>query len=96
MVSNETVKDSSPNGYVEVIIIKNTETIDAFSSQVIPVKVEKAYTGECINIMTQVLWTKHSSLLQGPTIQNAYTELRRGSKNAVVVVRNSMAYPQTL
>ena len=28
-------------------------------------------------------------------MQNAYTELRKGSKNAVVVVRNSMAYPQT-
>ena len=30
------------------------------------------------------------------SVQNAYTELRKGSKNAVVVVRNSMAYPQTL
>ena len=35
-------------------------------------------------------------LLQGPTIQNAYTELRKGSKNAVVVVKNSTAYPQSL
>ena len=29
-------------------------------------------------------------------MQNAYTELRKGSKNAVVVLRNSMAYPKTL
>ena len=29
-------------------------------------------------------------------MQNAYTELRKGSKNAVVVDRNSMAYSQTL
>ena len=29
-------------------------------------------------------------------MQNAYTELRKGSKNAFMVVRNSMAYPQTL
>ena len=35
-------------------------------------------------------------MLQGLTIQNTYTELRQGSKKAVVVVRNSMAYPQTL
>ena len=28
-------------------------------------------------------------------MQNVYTELRKGSKNAVVVVRNSTAYPQT-
>ena len=26
---------------------------------------------------------------------NAYTELQKGSKNVVMVVRNSMAYPQT-
>ena len=29
-------------------------------------------------------------------MQNAYTELKTGSKNAVLVVRNSTAYPQTL
>ena len=81
---------------MKVVITKNTETIDAFSSHVIPVKAEKAYTGECINVMTQVLQTQDGSLLQGLTIQNAYTELRKGSKNAVMVVRNSMAYPQTL
>ena len=33
---------------------------------------------------------------QGLTVQNAYTELRQSSKSAVVVIRNSMAYPQTL
>ena len=59
-------------------------------------KVEKVYTGECINIMTKVLWTKDGSLPQGLTIQNAYTELQKGSKYVVVVVRNSMAYPQML
>ena len=59
-------------------------------------RVEKPYMGKCINVMTQVLWTRDSSLLQGFTIQNAYTELRQGSKNAVMVVRNRMAYSQTL
>ena len=34
------------------------ETIEAFSAHVISMKVEKAYTGECIYIMTQVLQTK--------------------------------------
>ena len=29
-------------------------------------------------------------------MQNTYTELRKGSKKAVVVVRNHTAYPQTL
>ena len=96
MVGDETTEDSSPDGYNEVVVTKNTETIDAFSSHVIPVKVKKAYTGEGINVMTQALQTKDGSLLQGLTVQNAYTELRKGSKNAVAVVRNSTAYPQTL
>ena len=46
--------------------------------------------------MTQALQTEHSALSQGLTIQNAYTELKIGSKYVVVVVRNSMAYPQML
>ena len=46
--------------------------------------------------MIQALLTGDGSLLQGLTIQNTYTELGQGSKNAVMMVRNSMAYPQTL
>ena len=57
---------------------------------------KKAYTGECINIMTQALRTEDGSLPQGLTIQNAYTELQKSSKNVVVVVRKSTAYPHML
>ena len=46
--------------------------------------------------MTQALCIEDISLPQGLMVQNAYTKLRKGSKNAIVVVRNSMAYPQTL
>ena len=72
------------------------ETIDPSSSHVVPVKTGKAYVGECINIMVQALWSQDGSLPQGLTIQNTYTELRKGSKKAVVVVWNNTAYPQTL
>ena len=61
-----------------------------------PWRQKRLYTGEHINIMTQALWTEDSSLPKGLTVQNAYTKLRKGSENAVVMVRNSMAYPQTL
>ena len=44
--------------------------------------------------MTQALQTEDSALPQGLTVQNAYTELQKGSKYVVVVVRNSTAYPQ--
>ena len=52
--------------------------------------------GEHINVMVQALETQDGSLLQGLTVQNMYTELRKGSKKAVVVVRNNTAYMQTL
>ena len=32
----------------------------------------------------------------GLTVQNTYTELRKGNKKAVIVVHNNIAYPQTL
>ena len=96
VVGDKTAEESSLNGYNEVVITKNTEIIDAFSSHVIHMRVERAYIGEGISIMTQVLWTRDGCLLQGLTIQNAFTELRQGSKNAGVVVRNCTAYPQTL
>ena len=75
---------------------QNVETIEAFSSHVVPVKVERAYTGGHINIMVQALQTEDGSLPQGLTEQNTYTELMQGSKKAVMVVRNSTACPQTL
>ena len=59
-------------------------------------KAEKFHTEERINVMTQALWAEDRLLPQGLTIQNAYIELKTGIKNAVVVVRNSTAYPQTL
>ena len=74
---------------------QNVETIEPFS-HVVPVKVGRAYTGECINIMVQALQTEDGSLPQDLTVQNMYMELRQGSKKAVMVVRNSMAYSQTL
>ena len=75
---------------------QNVETIEPFSSCMVPVKAGRTYTWERINIMVQALWTEDGSLPQGLTVQNTYMELKQGSKKAVVVVRNSMAYSQTL
>ena len=61
-----------------------------------PVKAGRAHMAECISIMVQALQTEDGSLPQGLTAQNTYTELRRGSKKAVMVVRNNTAYSQTL
>ena len=40
--------------------------------------------------------TQDGSLPQGLTVQNIYTELRKGSKKAVVVAWNNAAYLQAL
>ena len=84
------------NGYDQLMYTQNAETIEPFSSCIVPVKTGRVYMGECINIMVQALWTQDGSLLQGPTVQNMYIELRKGSKKAVVLVWNNTAYLQNL
>ena len=54
VLEDQTSESTNPNGYDEVPFMRNVETIEAFPTQVISVKVEKAYTGEYINVMTQV------------------------------------------
>ena len=56
----------------------------------------ETYLGEQLNVMVQALHTQDGTLLPGLTVQNTYTELRKGSKKVVVVVQNNTAYPQTL
>ena len=84
------------DGYDQLMYTQNTETIEPFTSCVIPVKAGRAYMGECINVMVQALKTEDGSLQQGLTVQNMYTELRQGSMKAVTAVRNNTAYSQTL
>ena len=88
--------NSNVGGYDEIVLTKNTETIDAFLSCVVTTKANTTHTGKSINVMTQALCIEDGSLLQGLMLHNAYTELRKGVKNVIVVVRNDMAYPQTL
>ena len=96
VLEDQTSARANPNGYNEAVFTRNAETTEAFSSQVISVKAEKAYTGKCINIMTQALWTEDDALPQVLTIQNMYTELQKDRKYVVIMVKNSMAYPQML
>ena len=74
-IGDGTVEESDSDNYDQVIVTQNVETIEAFFSHVVLVKVRKAYTGGCINVMAQVLWAGDSSLQQGLTVQNMYTEL---------------------
>ena len=93
-VGDGAAEECSSDDYNQVMFTQNIETIEAFSSYIVPVKAEKAYTRGCINVMAQALQTEDGSLLQGLTVQNMYTELWQGSKKAVMMVRNTMVYLQ--
>ena len=54
-MGNGIAEESSSDDYDQVMFTQNVETIEAFSSHVVPVKVGRAYTGEHINIMVQAL-----------------------------------------
>ena len=91
-VGDSLKEEPDPDGCDQLMYTQNVETIEPFSSHIVPVKAERAYTGELINIMVQALQTEDGSLPQGLTVQNMYTQLRQGSKIAVMVVRNNTAY----
>ena len=95
------VEDGQEKGYNReedslLMYTKKAETLEPFSSHVIPVKTMKVHLAEHINVMMQALHAQDGTLLPGLTMQNMYTKLRKGGKKAVVVVQNHTAYPQTL
>ena len=67
-VGDDIAEESSSDNYDQVMFTQNVETIEAFSSCMVLVKVGNAYTRGCINVMTQALQTEDGSLLQGLTI----------------------------
>ena len=81
----------SPSMYTQRV-----EILEPFSFHVIPVKMTEAYLGEHLNMIVQALHAQDGTLPPGITMQNTYTELRKGSRKAVVVVQNNTTYPQTL
>ena len=68
-------EDDNPLMYTQ-----KAETLELFSSHVIPIKTVKVYLGEHINVMVQALHTQDGTLPPGLTVQNTYTKLRKGSK----------------
>ena len=95
------VERNCDGGYVTIqdgfmMHMQKVETLEPFSSHVIPVKTMEAHVGERLNVMVQALYNQDGTLPPGLTVQNMYTELRKGSKKAVVVMQNHTAYPQTL
>ena len=82
--------------YDEVVTTKGSEMIEAFSSKIIYAQMKTVFTNVRLNVMTHALHTGEGPLSPSLMIQNSYIKMHNGSKNVAVVVRNSMAYPQTL
>ena len=95
-VGNDQEEGYDTNKDSPLMYTQKAETLEPFSFHVIPVKTMKVYLGERLNMMVQALHAQDGTLLPGLTMQNTYTELRKGSKKAVVVVWNNTTYPQTL
>ena len=51
-----------PTGYDEIVTIKDSEMIDAFSSKIIHVRMKTAFTGVRLNVMSQALHAEEGSL----------------------------------
>ena len=91
-----TTKVLDPTEYDEEVTIKDSETIDAFSSKITHVRRKTAGTSVRLNVMTQALHAEEGSLPQGLMILIAYPEMCNGSKSVTIMARNGIAYPQTL
>ena len=48
-------EELDPDGYDQLMYTQNAETIEPFSSHIMPVKAGRAHTGKHINIMVQAL-----------------------------------------
>ena len=88
-----TTKVLDSTGYDEIVTIKDSETIDAFSSKVIHARTKTAFTCMRLKVMTQALHAEEGSLLQALMTQNIYTKMCNDSKSVTIVVRNGTAYP---
>ena len=71
-----------------------SKMVDAFLSKIIHVRTKTAFIRARLNVITQALCAE--LLPQGLMIQNTYTKICNGSKSVTIVVRNVMAYPQTM
>ena len=67
------VEDTHEKGYDTnqdsfVMYTQKVETLEPFSSHVIPVKTMEAYLGECLNVMVQALYIQDGTMPSGLTV----------------------------
>ena len=67
MEVGDSIKEGpDPDGYDQLMCPQKVETIEPFSSHIVPVKAGRSYNGEHINIMVQDLQNEDGSLPHEP------------------------------
>ena len=79
-VGNDQEEGCETNQDSPLMYTQKVETLEPFSSHVIPMKMMEVYLGEHLNVMVQALHTQDGTLPPGITVQNMYTELEKGQQ----------------
>ena len=82
----------------ELVLLKDKVTIPAFASQIVHVRTQKMFMGgHCLNVMVQPPYPEDKvKLRMGLYVQRVYTEMKDGSQNVSMVLRNGTGKPMHL
>ena len=82
----------------EPVLLKDKVIIPAFTSQIVHVRTQKTFMkGHRLNVMVQPLYPEDKAKLPvGLYIQRVYTEMKDGSQNVSMVLRNGTGKPMHL
>ena len=85
----------NPTDLDELVLLKNKATIPAFESIILHCRTRKTMMmGYKLHVMTQATYPEdRTNLPNGVYVVKTYTELRDGSRNVLVVLRNLMGKP---
>ena len=85
----------NPTGLDELVLLKNKVTIPTFESIILHCHTRRMMMmGYKLHVMTQATYLEdRANLLNGVYVVKTYTELRDGSCNVLVVLRNLMGKP---
>ena len=87
-----------PTDLDEPVLLKDRVIIPAFASRIVHVRTQRTFMkGHCLNIMVQPPYPEDKAKLPlGLYVQRVYTELKDGSQNVSMVLRNSTGKPMHL
>ena len=82
----------------EPVLLKDKVIIPVFASQIVHIQTQKTFMkGHCLNVMVQPPYPEDKAKLPvGLYVQRVYTEMKDGSQNVSIVLRNGTGKPMHL